>query len=102
LINTLEDASRIRSTRRELSVMGKGRGRGFPNLTVKVISKHKISSRASLNRGAKRMAKVVKISVPIRFYEIVKGVVEEEDRWPSIDAMAREAGERIIERYGLR
>jgi len=47
------------------------------------------------------MSKPVKISVPIRFYEILRNVVEKEQRWGSIDAMAKEAGERIIKRYGL-
>jgi len=46
-------------------------------------------------------SKVVKISVPIRFYEALKHVAEKEQRWRSMDAMAREAGERIIRRYGL-
>ena len=48
------------------------------------------------------MSKPVKISIPLRFYEIIKKVVEREDRWPSIDAMAREAGERIVKRYDLK
>jgi len=48
------------------------------------------------------VSKPVKISIPLRFYEIIKKVVEREDRWPSIDAMAREAGERIVKRYDLK
>jgi len=46
-------------------------------------------------------SKFVKISVPIRFYEALKQTVEKEERWRSMDAMAREAGERIIRRYRL-
>ena len=48
------------------------------------------------------MVKPVKISLPIRFYEMIKSVVEKENRWPSIDGMAREAGERIVKRYDLK
>ena len=48
------------------------------------------------------MSKPVKISVPTRFYEIIKSVVEKKNRWPSIDSMAREAGERIVKRYDLK
>jgi len=55
----------------------------------------------SSEKSVRKKRKYVKISLPLPFYESLKNVVEREKRWRSIDALAREAGERIVRRHGL-